>query len=152
LVKKRILVGNPEGKKWRLGRSNRGKGILLKQRLNNYCVTVWTNYGTHKRLRWSRCSVLAFNARVFRVEKILSTPSFVSEVKPAVPCRRFPACKRSLNVTWKSAFMQNSRILFSPIKFHVSLLGSLASRRTWRHLAGTMGTFKTRGNRVVQQA
>jgi hypothetical protein len=39
--------------------------------------------------------------------KILSTPSFGGEVKPAVPCRRFAACKRSLNVTWKSAFRQN---------------------------------------------
>ena len=30
-------------------------------------------------------------------EKILSTPSFGGEVKPSVPCRRFAACKRSLN-------------------------------------------------------
>jgi hypothetical protein len=27
----------------------------------------------------------------------LSTPSFVGEVKPSVPCRRFAVCKRSLN-------------------------------------------------------
>ena len=26
-----------------------------------------------------------------------STPSFGGEVKPSVPCRRFAACKRSLN-------------------------------------------------------
>jgi len=31
-------------------------------------------------------------------KKILSTPSFVGEVKPSVPCRRFAACKRSLNL------------------------------------------------------
>ena len=30
--------------------------------------------------------------------KILSTPSFGGEVKPSVPCRRFTACKRSLNL------------------------------------------------------
>jgi hypothetical protein len=30
-------------------------------------------------------------------EKILITPSFGGEVKPSVPCRRFAACKRSLN-------------------------------------------------------
>ena len=30
-------------------------------------------------------------------EKILSTPSFRGEVKPSVPCRRYAACKRSLN-------------------------------------------------------
>jgi hypothetical protein len=34
---------------------------------------------------------------------------------------------------------------FSPIKFHLSLLGSLASRRTWRHLAATVGTFRKQG-------
>ena len=35
--------------------------------------------------------------RTFKGEKILSTPSFGGEVKPSVPCRRFAACKRSLN-------------------------------------------------------
>jgi len=49
-----------------------------------------------------------------RGEKILSTPSFGGEVKPSVPCRRFPACKRSLNVAWKSTFRQNYRTTFSP--------------------------------------
>ena len=61
-----------------------------------------------KRLRWSSGSVLAFSTqvrgfkpgrsrRIFKGEKILSTPSFEGEVKPSVPCRRFAACKRSLN-------------------------------------------------------
>ena len=45
--------------------------------------------------------------RIFRPKKILSTPSFGGEVKPSVPCRSFTACKRSLNVTWKSTFRQN---------------------------------------------
>ena len=36
--------------------------------------------------------------RIFRAKKILSTPSFGGEVKPSVPCRRFAACKRSLNL------------------------------------------------------
>ena len=45
----------------------------------------------------------------FRAKKILSRPSFGGEVKPSVQCRRFTACKRSLNVTWKSGiFRQNS--------------------------------------------
>ena len=35
--------------------------------------------------------------RNFKGEKILSTPSFGGGVKPSVPCRRFAACKRSLN-------------------------------------------------------
>jgi hypothetical protein len=45
--------------------------------------------------------------RIFKGGKILSLPSFGREVKPWVPCRRFAACKRSLNVPWKSAFRQN---------------------------------------------
>jgi len=40
---------------------------------------------------------------------MLSTPSFGGEVKPSVPCRRFAACKKSLNVAWKSTFRQNYR-------------------------------------------
>jgi hypothetical protein len=31
---------------------------------------------------------------------------------------------------------------FSPVKFHLSLLGSLASLMTWRHLATTVGTSR----------
>ena len=34
--------------------------------------------------------------RIFKGEKIISTPSFGGEVKPPVPCRTFAACKRSL--------------------------------------------------------
>jgi len=49
-----------------------------------------------------------------RAKKILSTPSFRGEVKPSFPCRRFAACKRSLNVAWKSSFRQNYRTKFSP--------------------------------------
>ena len=61
-------------------------------------------------LRWSRGSVLAFSTqvrglkpgrsgRMFRTKKILSTPSFGGEVKPSVPCRRFAAYERSLNLS-----------------------------------------------------
>jgi hypothetical protein len=35
--------------------------------------------------------------RFLSAKKILSTPSFGGEVKPSVPCRRFSACKRTLN-------------------------------------------------------
>jgi hypothetical protein len=37
------------------------------------------------------------NHRIFKGGKILSTLSFGGEVRPSVPCRRFAACKRSLN-------------------------------------------------------
>jgi hypothetical protein len=36
--------------------------------------------------------------RIFKGKKILSTPSFGGEAKPSVPCRRFVACKRSLEL------------------------------------------------------
>jgi hypothetical protein len=48
--------------------------------------------------------------RIFQGEKILSAPSFGRKVKPwipCVPCRWFTACKRSLDVSWKSASRQN---------------------------------------------
>jgi hypothetical protein len=50
--------------------------------------------------------------KFFRAKKIPSTPSFRGEVKPAVQVRRFTACKRTLNVSWMSAFRQNSGLLF----------------------------------------
>jgi len=73
-----------------------------------------------QRPRWSRGSVLAFGTqfrgfapgrshRFVRAKKIHSTPSFGGEVKPPVPYRSFTACKRSLNVKFKSAFRQNFR-------------------------------------------
>jgi hypothetical protein len=52
------------------------------------------------------------NFGIFRAKKIPSTPSFGGEVKPVVPCRKHAACERSLNVTWNSAFRQNSLLLF----------------------------------------
>jgi len=66
-------------------------------------------------LLWSRGSVLAFGTqvrgfkpgrsrRIFKGGKIFSMPSFGGEVKPSVPCRRFAACKRSLE-------LRESRIL-----------------------------------------
>ena len=69
--------------------------------------------------------------RIFQGEKILRTPSFGREVKPFVPCRRFTARIRSLNVTWKSdIFRQNSSAISRPSSssFHYEGLW-------WRHLA-----------------
>jgi hypothetical protein len=55
------------------------------------------------------------SSRIFKGGKILSTPSFGREVKPWLPCRRSAACKRILNVPWKSSFRQNYRSLVPPI-------------------------------------
>ena len=46
--------------------------------------------------------------------KILSTPSFGGEVKPSVPCRRFAACKISLNLRGSRNLAENYRTNFSP--------------------------------------
>jgi hypothetical protein len=80
-------------------------------------LTTHNGFGGLKDACWPlvpkfACSNPAEAFGLFRAKKIPSTPSFGGEVKPAVPCRRFAACKRSLYVTWKLAFRQNSRLLF----------------------------------------
>ena len=45
---------------------------------------------------------------------------------------------------WKSEFRQNYRTISRP-QFHLSLLGSLASLRTYRHLAAKVGKSKGGG-------
>ena len=77
----------------------------------------------------------------FRAKKILSAPSFGREVKPFVPCRRFTACKRSLNVTWKSGILrQNLPAISRPSSSSFHYQGIW-----WRHLAVQVGmTKKTR--------
>ena len=69
-------------------------------------------------------------------KNILSTPSFGRAVKTFVPCRRFMACKRSLNVTWKSGiFGQNSSAISRPSSSTFHNWGLW-----WRHLAVQVGT------------
>jgi hypothetical protein len=56
-----------------------------------------------------KAQVLCYNIKNksdFSREKILSMPSFGSEVKPFTPCRRFAACKRSLNGVKKRNFFK----------------------------------------------
>jgi len=130
------------------------KNLLPDLMLSYFRVLIWTNhvyffkdYNSHNstvRLRWSWGSVLAFSTqvhvfkpgrsrRIFKGEKILSTPSFGGEVKPSVPCRRFAACKKSLNgveVIISAKLPDN--ILTHSSHFH--RWGSLTSWRTWRHL------------------
>ena len=52
------------------------------------------------------------------------------EVKPSVPCRRFAACKRSLNLRGSRNLGKITTGNLSRPQFHLSLLGSLASLRT----------------------
>jgi hypothetical protein len=77
---------------------------IMRLRLSRGCV--WASSTQFRGFKPGR------SRRIFQSEKVPNTPSFGGEVNPAVPCRGFAACKISLNVTWKSAFRQNSRLLF----------------------------------------
>ena len=81
-------------------------------------------------------------------KKILSTPSFGGDVKPSVPCSRFTACKRSLNLRGSRNLGKITGQISRP-QFHLSLLGSLASLRTYRHLAAKVGTSKGGGKAMA---
>ena len=115
-----------------------------------FTTLINVNKLAHRRLRWFRGSVLAFGTqvrgfkperspRIFQGEKNLSTPSFGGEVKPSVPRRGFTACKRSLNVTWKSDF---SGKIHRPFLAHV--VPPLACRISWRRLVAKVGTFENK--------
>ena len=82
--------------------------------------------------------------RIFRAKKIPSTPSFGGEVKPLVPCRRFAACKKSLNLCGSRNLGKITGTISRP-QFHLSLLGSLVLLRTYRHLAAKVGRSKGGG-------
>jgi len=92
-----------------------------------WCTILFSYMYILYRLRWSRGTVPAFGTQVrgfkpgrsrqiFKGEKILSTPSFRGEVKPSVPCRRFAACKRSLELRGSRILRQNLSEHFSPTK------------------------------------
>jgi len=77
---------------------------------------------------------LARSCRIFRAKKF--SAGFPSEGK-SVPCRSFTACKRSLNVTWKPAFRQNSRTFLAHSSIFcrwVLSLGDTCGDAWWRKL------------------
>ena len=98
-------------------------------------------------------SVLAFGTQVrgfkpgrsrrnFKGEKILSTPSFGGEVKPSAPCRRFAACKISLELCGSRILDEICRNISRPRRVQLSAARGLSRRWTWRHLAEKVGTSK----------
>ena len=95
-------------------------------------------------IRFKNCEVFLNTLIKIILEKVLSTPSFGGEVEPSVPCRRFAACKRSLNLSGSRNLGTITGQFLDP-QFHLSLLGSLASLRTYRHLAAKVGTSKGGG-------
>ena len=97
----------------------------------------WFNVGSNGLIHIKNC-LMYQSLWIFQGEKILSTSSFGGEVKPYVPCRIFTACKRSLNVTWKSGiFRQNSSAISLA---HV--LPPLAVGISRRRLVAEVGTFE----------
>jgi len=80
-----------------------------------------------------------------RAKKILSRPSFGGEVKPSVPCRRFVACKRSLELRESRILDEICRNISRPRRIPPSAARGLSRRWTWRHLAEKVGTSKGGG-------
>ena len=74
--------------------------------------------------------------------------AFLGEVKPSVPYRIFAACKRSLNLCGSRNLGKITGQLSRP-QIHLSLLGSLTSLRTYRHLAAKVGSSKGGGKAMA---
>jgi hypothetical protein len=128
-----------------------GRGFYSRWCHWNFSLTYPSKW-----LRWSRGSVLAFGTQVrgfkpgrsrwiFKGEKIFGTPSFGGEVKPSVPRRRFAACKRSLQLRGSRIVDEIVGIFLAHEEFHLTLLGGLSRRWTWRHLAEKVETSKCGG-------
>ena len=90
-------------------------------------------------------SNLAEAIRFLRAKKFLSTPSFGGEVKPSVPCRRFAACKRSLELRGSRILDEICQNISRPRRVPPSAARDLSCRWTWRHLAEKVGTSKGGG-------
>ena len=86
------------------------------------------------------------SCRILKGEKILSTPSFRGEEQPSVPCRRFAACKRSLNVAWKSTFRQNYQTILAHRVPPFATRGLSRCVAVRGHLVAKAGTSKLWGD------
>ena len=129
--------------------ARRGHGGSSLEVVESIYINRMLDVTTGKGLRWSRVAYLSLVPKFagsnpteavgfFQGEKILSTPFFGWEVKPSVPCRIFTACKRFLNVTWKSGiFRQNSSAISRPCS---STFGCYRISR--RRLVAKVGTFE----------
>jgi hypothetical protein len=80
-------------------------------------------------------------------QKILSTPSFGGEVEPSVPCRRFAACKSSLELLGTRIIGEICRNISRPRTVPPSAAGGLSRRWTRRHLAEKEETSKGGGKK-----
>jgi hypothetical protein len=79
--------------------------------------------------------------QIFKGENILSTPSFGGKVKPSVSCRRFAACKRSIELCGSQLLGQIVATFLAHEEFYLPLLEVSriveregTERRRWEHL------------------
>jgi len=82
-----------------------------------------------------------------RTKKVLSTPSFRGEVKLSVPCCRFAACKRSLELRGSRILGQICQNISRLRRVPPSAAGGLSLRWMWRHLVEKVGTSKGGGKK-----
>jgi hypothetical protein len=106
---------------------------------NRYCLLFKRIHV--QRLRWSRGSLLTFGTPKFAGSHQAEAVGFFGRKNPQHAylrsCRSFTACKRSLNVTCKSAFRQHSRtFLAQRSTFRRWVLSRGGTRRDawWRKL------------------
>jgi hypothetical protein len=91
-----------------------------------YSITLNNGFGGLEVACWPLVPKFASSnpaGRIFKGEKILSTPSFGGEVKLSVPCRRFAACKRSLQLRESRIVDEIVGIFLAHEEFHLTLLG-----------------------------
>jgi hypothetical protein len=116
--------------------------------LHNQIERLLQRVKASKRLRWSRGSVLAFGTqvrgfkrgqslRIFRAEKILSTPSFGGEVKPSVPCpalRHVKEPKSGVEVATFGKILGHFSPIVPPSAAGFASVASYAGGLLWRKL------------------
>jgi hypothetical protein len=125
---------------------------LINHPLVNYDTKPTNSFGGLEVACWPLVPKFAGSnpakaVRFFRAKKILSAPCFGGEVKLSVPCRSFTACKGSLQWRGSRHCRQKLPVISHP-QFHLSLLGSLTSLWTWRHLAVKVGMSKERAQKT----
>jgi len=104
------------------------KIVVKRLEISSPTYRLWCSWGSVLAFSTQVCGIKSGRScRIFRTTKILSTPPFGGEVKPSVPCRRFAACKRSLNLHGSQNSGKITTGHLSRPQFHLSLLGSLAS-------------------------
>jgi len=101
------------------------QNILKKDGLVHWSAITYRNVylGALPKLRKANISFVMY-------VQILSTPSFVGEVKPSVPCHRFAACKRSLELRGSRILDEICRNISRPQRFPPSAARGILRRWT----------------------